>query len=51
VLKGGAGPESPLWNDDYEAFLDWRQKKLWEKIKEVTRLQDAAELESEAEAA
>ncbi len=40
-----SGAESPFWNNDYEAFLDWRQQKLWEKIKEVTRMQDAAELD------
>jgi hypothetical protein len=45
------GADSPFWNDDYEAFLGWRQRKLWEEIKRVTGIGDVADLESEAEAA
>ena len=30
------GPESPLYADDFEAFLDWRQDTLQETLAEVT---------------
>lgn len=43
---------SPFWTDDYEAFLTWRQDRLWKDIKRVTGATDAADLEStEMEAA
>ena len=50
-LPTGAG--SPLWNDDYESFLAWRQDRLWQEIQyRVTELADAADLEAaESEAA
>jgi hypothetical protein len=42
---------SSLWSDDYEAFLAWRQDRLWGEIKRVTGLTEAADLEAdEAEA-
>ena len=40
------GLESPLLNDDYEAFLTWRQERLWRDIQRVTGVTDAADLES-----
>jgi hypothetical protein len=39
--------ESPLWRDDYDEFLTWRQRRLWEEIKEVTGLEKASDLEEE----
>jgi hypothetical protein len=41
------GDESPLWSDDYETFLAWRQERLWQEIKRVTGLVEAADLEVE----
>lgn len=40
------GLESPLLNDDYEAFLTWRQERLWRDIQRVTGVTDAADPES-----
>jgi hypothetical protein len=40
-----AGNGSPLLSDDFEAFLTWRQEKLWKEIQGVTRLKEAAERE------
>jgi hypothetical protein len=37
---------SPLWSNDYEAFLDWRQSQVWARIKQVTGVVEAADLES-----
>ncbi len=47
------GASSPFWTDDYEAYLEWRQTKLWNEIKRVTGIEEAADLEeaSEEEAA
>ena len=42
------GEAAPLWQDDFEAFLDWRQERLWQEIKQVTGLTEAADLEVEA---
>lgn len=39
------GDTSSLWNNDYEAFLTWRQDRLWQEIKRVTGLVAAADLE------
>jgi hypothetical protein len=39
--------DSPLWHDDFEAFLDWRQATLWEEIKRVTGASEAADLVAE----
>lgn len=41
------GGESPLLSDDYNAFLSWRQDRLWQEIKRVTGLVEAADLEVE----
>lgn len=37
--------DMPLLRDDYEAFLSWRQDWLWQRIKEVTGITNAADLE------
>lgn len=42
------GEASPFWNDDYETFLAWREKRLWQEIRRVTGLQEAADLEATA---
>lgn len=39
------GQDSPFWTDDYEAFLTWRQSRLWDEIKRATGLTEAADLE------
>ncbi len=39
------GATSPLLADDYDAFLDWRQQRLWQEIQRVTGLHVAADLE------
>jgi len=41
------GPDSPFWTNDYEAFLDWREKHLWQEIKRVTGIAEASDLEAE----
>jgi len=41
------GDTSPFWTDDYEAFLTWRQSRLWQEIKRVTGLVEAADLEAD----
>jgi len=49
VLKSHSlpvGDESPLILDDFEAFLDWRQAKLWKEIKRVTGLKRPTVLEA-----
>ena len=45
------GETSPLWSDDYDEFLAWRQDRLWQEIRRVTGLAEAADLEAETEAA
>ena len=45
------GASSPFWTDDYDSFLDWRQKTLWEEIKRVTGIKEAADLEAGVEEA
>jgi gamma-glutamylcysteine synthetase len=39
------GANSPFWTDDYETFLTWREKRLWEEIKRVTGAKEASDLE------
>ena len=39
------GDTSALWSDDYEAFLVWRQERLWQEIQRVTGLVQATDLE------
>jgi hypothetical protein len=41
------GPTSPLWNDNFDAFLDWRQESLWQAIKRVTGVTEAADIVTE----
>lgn len=41
------GDSSPIWTDDYEAFLAWRQSRLWQEIQRVTGITEAADLEAE----
>jgi hypothetical protein len=41
------GDASPLWNNDYDAFLAWRQDRLWQEIQRVTGLGEAADLEAD----
>lgn len=45
------GKNSPLWDDDYEAFLAWREQRLWQEIQRVTGIAEAADLEAEMEEA
>ena len=40
------GTDSPLLNDDFDAFLEWRQARLWHEIKLVTGMVVAADLEA-----
>jgi hypothetical protein len=42
------GETSPFWNDDYEAFLVWRQNRLWQEVQRVTGLVEAADLDAAA---
>ena len=42
------GADSPLLRDDYDAFLAWRQERLWQEIQRVTGATVAADLEAEA---
>jgi Uncharacterized conserved protein len=42
-----AGKESPFWSDDYDAYLDWREERLWQEIRRVTGLAEAADLEAD----
>lgn len=46
LLPSGEG--SPLWRDDFEAFLDWRQDALWQEIRRVTGISHATELLSDS---
>ena len=41
------GETSPIWTDDYDAFLAWRQNRLWREIQRVTGITEAADLEAE----
>nr|MBA3651522.1 hypothetical protein [Chthoniobacterales bacterium] len=40
------GASSPLITNDFNAFLDWRQDRIWQEIKRVTGLIQAADLEA-----
>lgn len=42
-----AGADSALLKDDYEAFLTWRQERLWKEIQRVTGVTVAADLEAD----
>lgn len=41
------GKASPFWTNDYQAFLAWRQERLWQEIQRVTGLDVADDLEAE----
>lgn len=41
------GADSPLLRDDYEAFLAWRQTRLWQAIQRVTGATTPADLEAD----
>ena len=41
------GDGSPLLTDDFEAFLTWRQERLWKEIQRVTGLGVQIEAASE----
>lgn len=43
------GEDSPFWSDNYDAYLEWREAKLWNEIKRVTGIKEAADLESNEE--
>jgi hypothetical protein len=45
------GEGSPLIADDYDAFLVWRQQRLWQEIQRVTGLKLADDLEDPVETA
>jgi len=38
---------SPLWSDDYDVFLAWRQERIWQEIRRATGLTESADLEAE----
>lgn len=40
------GEAAPFWTDNFDAFLAWRQERLWQEIKRVTGAIDAADLEA-----
>lgn len=44
-----AGSDSPLWNDDFNAFLEARQDWLWQAIRQVTGATSAEEFEDPPE--
>lgn len=46
-----ADVDSPLLRNDYEGFLDWRQEWLWQEIRRVTGIEEAADLEADDVAA
>ena len=41
------GPDSPFLTNDYEAFLAFRETRLWDEIKRVTGAITASDLEAE----
>jgi hypothetical protein len=45
------GADSPFWTDDYEAYLTWRETKLWNEIKRVTGVKEPADLKASDEEA
>ena len=44
-------PSSPIWSDDFEAFLAQRQDALWEQVREVTGVSEGSDLMEEEQAA
>lgn len=45
------GDSSPFWRDDYDAFLAWRENRLWQEIQRVTGIVEATDLQAEEGAA
>lgn len=46
-----SGLSSPIWRNDFAAFIDLRQKAIWKEIQQVTGVTEAADLlEEEASA-
>jgi hypothetical protein len=43
--------ESPLWRNDFDDFLAWRQDKLWQEIQQVTGVTQATDMMLEESAA
>ncbi len=41
-----AGVDSPLLADNYDAFLTWRQDRIWAEIRQVTGMVEASDLEA-----
>lgn len=41
------GPDSPFWQDDFEAFLEARQEALWREIKSATGVTEASDILAE----
>lgn len=41
------GGNSPIWNDDYESFLAWRQERIWQEIQRATGIEQTTDLELE----
>lgn len=41
------GSTAPYWKDDFDAFLNWRQERLWQEIRKVTGVKVATDLEAE----
>lgn len=39
------GPGSPLLGDDFDDFIDWRLSRIWDEIRHVTGLHEAADTE------
>ncbi len=42
-----ADSDAPLWSDDFDGFLNWRQEAIWRAIKKVTGAVERTELFSE----
>jgi hypothetical protein len=40
------GDGSPLFSDDFDAFLAWRMERLWQEIQRVTGLNESTDLEA-----
>ncbi len=43
------GTDAPFWIDDYETFLAWREKRLWQEIKQVTGISGHADIKAKME--
>lgn len=41
------GADAPYWTNDYEAFLTWREKRVWQEIQRVTRIKETTDLEAD----